>query len=258
MSGMMTAQGGDSDPVFYTLPINDVAAAVTAVLAIGLALYHRGRSGEGQRAVTSLVASSLMMQSGELVCFEGRASAPCGGRDCPGPSPADRFYRAADGWLRVQAPSLASLAEALDLARGQLEDPRSARVPRSALVPLGVADALASMPLVSALERLNGVGIPAVPARQPAEVAHDPSIVAAELLAEHHFADGRPYLAPHRYARFSRTEQAPIDDPPGVGEHSRELLAEAGLSEAEIDALIEQKVVVQGSPFVLTGLVNYR
>ena len=33
MSGMMTAQGGDSDPGFYTIPVNDVVAAVTAVLA---------------------------------------------------------------------------------------------------------------------------------------------------------------------------------------------------------------------------------
>jgi crotonobetainyl-CoA:carnitine CoA-transferase CaiB-like acyl-CoA transferase len=45
MSGMMTAQGGDSDPGFYTIPVNDVAADVTTVLAVLLAIYHRGRSG---------------------------------------------------------------------------------------------------------------------------------------------------------------------------------------------------------------------
>ncbi|MDP8923948.1 MAG: CoA transferase [Chloroflexota bacterium] len=246
MSGMMTAQGGDGDPAFYAIPVNDVAAAATSVLAVCLALYHRGRSGEGQRATTSLVASSLMMQSGELVRFEGRPPAPRGGRDFPGPSPADRFYRTADGWLRVQAPSLAALAEALGLAFIHRDDPAE------------VANALATMPSERALEQLSGARIPTAPARQPADVAPDPAIAPAELLAERRFPDGKPYLVPHRYARFSRTEQAPVADPPGVGEHSREVLAEAGLSAAEIEALIEQGIVIQGSPFVLKELVNYR
>ncbi len=252
MSGMMSAQGGDGDPGFYTIPVNDVAAGATSALAVCLALYHRGRSGEGQRTTTSLVACSLLMQSGELARFEGRPPALRGGRDFLGPAPADRFYRTSDGWLRVQASSLAALAEALGLAPAHLEEPRSA------LVPAAIAEALASTPLASALDRLRGAGIPAAPARHPLEVARDPAIAAAELLVERRFPDGRPYLVPHRYAGFSRTEQGPIADAPGLGEHSREMLAEAGLSDSEIEALIEQNVVIQGAPFVLTELVNYR
>src|SRR5262249_61410071 len=127
------------------------------------------------------------------------------------------------------------LATALGLARAASEDSAA------------IADALASAPLASALARLSGAGIPAAPTRFPADVARDPAVAAAELLADLRLPDGKPYLVPHRYARFSRTEPAPIADAPGVGEHSRAVLAEAGLSEAEIDALIEQKVVVQGS-----------
>jgi len=117
---------------------------------------------------------------------------------------------------------------------------------------------LAATTRASALERLHNAGIPAAPARQTTEVVRDPAIVAIELLEEHHFPDGRPYLVPHRYARFSRTEQAPICDAPGVGEHSRAVLTEAGLSAEEIDALVEERVVVHGQPFVLKELINYR
>ena len=113
MSGMMSAQGGDSDPGFFTIPINDVMAAVTSVLAVCLALYHRERGGGGQKTTTSLVASSLTMQSGELVRFEGRPPAQWGGRDFAGPTPEEHFYRTADGWIGVQAPSVAALVEAL-------------------------------------------------------------------------------------------------------------------------------------------------
>jgi crotonobetainyl-CoA:carnitine CoA-transferase CaiB-like acyl-CoA transferase len=246
MSGMMTAQGGDGDPGFYTIPVNDVVAAVTAVLAVCLGLYHRGQSGEGQRTWTSLVASSLTMQSGELVRYEGRPPAQRGGRDFVGPSPAERFYQTADGWVRVQAPGLAAVGEALGLARPHLNDPDA------------VADALAVLPVAAALERLNGAGVPAAPARHTTEVARDPAIAAVGLLEEHHFPSGQPYLIPSRYARFSRTEQAPLADAPGIGEHSREVLAEAGLSPAEVDALVQENVVVEGSPFVLQALVNYR
>lgn len=41
MSGMMHAQGGDSDPVFFTLPVNDVGSASMVTLGIVLALYER-------------------------------------------------------------------------------------------------------------------------------------------------------------------------------------------------------------------------
>ena len=46
--------------------------------------------------------------------------------------------------------------------------------------------------------------------------------------------------------------------PPGLGEHSREVLAEAGLSIAEIDELIAAGVVKQGQPFQVVAIMNYR
>jgi crotonobetainyl-CoA:carnitine CoA-transferase CaiB-like acyl-CoA transferase len=246
MSGMMTAQGGDSDPSFYTIPVNDVAAAVTTVLGVCLGLYHRGRSGEGQRIWTSLVASSLTMQSGELVRYEGRPPAQRGGRDFTGASPEQRLYPVADGWVRVQAPSLSAVGKALGLDGAAAEDAEA------------IAGALADSDRADVLERLHAAGVPAAAARHTSEVVQDPAVKAIELLEEHRFPDGRAYLVPHRYARFSRTEQAPIADAPGVGEHSREVLAEAGLTAEEIDALVSERVVVEGAPFILHELINYR
>ena len=49
MSGMMTAQGGDSEPVFLTVAVNDVTAAAMSVLGTGLALYCRAVGQDGQR-----------------------------------------------------------------------------------------------------------------------------------------------------------------------------------------------------------------
>ncbi|MDE3076251.1 MAG: CoA transferase [Chloroflexota bacterium] len=246
MSGMMGAQGGDSDPVLYTVPINDVGAAATAALGVCLGLFHRARTGDGQRVSTSLVAMSLLMQSGELVRFAGRPPAQRGGRDFAGPSAAARFYATSDGWLLVRAPSDAALRDALGLA-GSCSDLAEA-----------VGQKLASIPAEQALQLLTEAGVSAVPARQPAEVAGDPHVRGAKALCRLQFADGRPYLAPLRYARFSRTEVDVAFQPPGLGEHSRQVLAEAGIEPAHIEALIEQRVVFQGAPVHLQGLVSYR
>jgi crotonobetainyl-CoA:carnitine CoA-transferase CaiB-like acyl-CoA transferase len=251
MSGMMTAQGGDSDPVLFTIPVNDIAAATLSVLGVCLGLFHRMRTGSGQRIWTSLAGCAAIMQSGEIVRFAGRPPAVRGGRDFAGPSALDRFYRVSDGWLRLQAPDSESLRRA-GLLSGQAPMESDVEL-RDALIA-----ALATLSLSEALERLAAAGIPAVPAQTPAQVVADPALRELEIVATHRLQDGTPYLATHRYARFSRTQEQAVFHAPGLGEHSREVLAEAGLSAAEIDALIEAGVVKQGKPFQVVAIQNYR
>jgi crotonobetainyl-CoA:carnitine CoA-transferase CaiB-like acyl-CoA transferase len=105
---------------------------------------------------------------------------------------------------------------------------------------------------------LTAAGIPAAAARTPAQIAADPAIRQLQVFATRHMLDGTPYLSTHRYARFSRTEEQTIFEPPGLGEHSREILAEAGLPAAQIDRLIATGVVKQGSPFQVVTIQNYR
>jgi crotonobetainyl-CoA:carnitine CoA-transferase CaiB-like acyl-CoA transferase len=251
MSGMMTAQGGDSDPVLFTIPVNDIAAATLSVLGVCLGLFHQIRTGVGQRVWTSLAGCAAMLQSGELVRFAGRPPAMRGRRDFAGPSALDRFYRVADGWLRLQALDTRSLqtagvlpAQALPQADAELCDL--------------LAEALAHRPQAEVLECLNAAGIPAAPVRTPLQLVLDPAMQACGLFAKHHLQDGTPYFAGARYAHFSRTAEQAVFEAPGLGEHSREVLAEAGLSTAEIDELIAAGVVKQGQPFQVVAIMSYR
>jgi len=70
--------------------------------------------------------------------------------------------------------------------------------------------------------------------------------------------DGTPYVTTHRYAQFSRTQQDQVLEPPGVGEHSRQLLRDAGVAPDQIEQLIEQGLVKQGDPFKVVAIQNYR
>src|SRR6185312_14565646 len=89
LSGMMSAQGGDSEPVANTIAIIDVTTAAMLALSAVLALLHRERGGvdghgdgrdggQGQRAWASLAGTAAYLQTGEIVRYPGRPPAPAG------------------------------------------------------------------------------------------------------------------------------------------------------------------------------------
>lgn len=194
MSGMMRAQGGADDPVFFTVPVNDVTAAASGALAVCLALFHRQRTGEGQRTWTSLAAMSALLQAGQIVRFEGRPPAPLGATDFAGPAAADRYHRVADGWIRV---------------RGADAEPSWAERTR--------ADVVAE---------LTDNGTPAVAALTAREIVVDPVEAGADAFRR----DPRPgrerFWTVHRQARFSRTERSETLVAPRLDEHATEIRSE--------------------------------
>jgi crotonobetainyl-CoA:carnitine CoA-transferase CaiB-like acyl-CoA transferase len=251
MSGMMSAQGGECDPVLFTIPVNDITAATVAVFGICLGLLHRERAGVGQRVWTSLLGCSAQMQSGEIVRFEGRSPAVRGGCDFEGPSALDRFYRTQDGWLRLQAPGIVALESA-----GLLGD--SPEELTDVELTARIQDNLASMTVADAVARLTSAGVPAVPARLPGDLPDDLGLRDLDMFATQHMRDGTPFYVTNRYARFSRTQEQRVFTPPGIGEHSHEVLAEAGVPTDDIDALIAAGVLKQGEPFKVAAIQNYR
>jgi crotonobetainyl-CoA:carnitine CoA-transferase CaiB-like acyl-CoA transferase len=61
-----------------------------------------------------------------------------------------------------------------------------------------------------------------------------------------------------RMAGFSRTQRSDVLVPPGVGEHSTQVLYEAGLSEQAIRNVVDQGVVRAGEPMTIPAVAPYR
>jgi crotonobetainyl-CoA:carnitine CoA-transferase CaiB-like acyl-CoA transferase len=240
MSGMMIAQGGDSEPVFLTVAVNDVTGAAMTVTGVGLALYNRAVRGRGQRGRTSLDALATFMQSGELTQFEGRPPARVGGRDYPGPAPLDRLYATRCGWIRLQAQP----SDLPALKRAGLLPPGPAAV--DAALTAQLAASFGGYERDELIAMLTAYGIPAAAARPVAELAGDTAAMAAGLLHRHEREGGPVYFAPGRLAAFERTPQAAALLAPGLGAHTREILSEAGYDAARIDQLIAAGHVVEG------------
>lgn len=254
MSGMMSAQGGDGEPVFLTTAVNDVAAACFAALGVCLGVYHRTRSGRGQAVTGSLAAFSVFMQCGELVRFQGRPPARVGGTDYQGPSALDRYYRAADGWVRMQARTdQVSVLAAAGWLPTTDRTTWSERQLRDALT-----ETFAGQPAEDGVAQLAELSIPAAVAIRPVDLLANPGVQTSETFHEYELADGGSCFAPGRSSHFSRTQQQGVLVAPGLGEHTRELLLDLGLAASDVESLLDDQVVVEEGPLRLPTLESYR
>jgi crotonobetainyl-CoA:carnitine CoA-transferase CaiB-like acyl-CoA transferase len=235
-SGLMAAQGGDSMPVYVAMLVHDVGAGTLAALGILAALYQRRSTGAGQEVKVSLASSSVLFQSGELTHFEGRTPPDVGGRDWPGPRAVERLYECADGWLLLDARTELSRRALADAVGGSWPDPASA--PSDGPFADAVAALLAPLTTEAALDRMLVAGVPAVPVLPRHAVYTDGWLAEHGVFHTFEQPGLGPCTAVAGYARW-RDHDVSYDGPaPRNGEHTRSLLAEAGLDDAEVEALI--------------------
>ena len=256
MSGLMAAQGGDDEPVLLTMAVNDVTVAALTALAACVALVHRDRTGEGQSGWTSLAGAATFVQCEELVRSHGRAPAPVGGRDFRGPGPFDRFYRTADGWIRLQALD----ENALDALRRLLAAPTgsSPSLQSGEITAGGLERYFADRTQREAMCELIGAGVPAAPARPITELPGDLQMRRGEVFHRLPRPGAPDLYATGRWAVFSRTPNDRVLAAPGVGEHTVEVLRGIGLGETEIADLRERGIVREGNPMVPRSFGAYR
>jgi crotonobetainyl-CoA:carnitine CoA-transferase CaiB-like acyl-CoA transferase len=239
----MKAEGGDDEPVATNQAPIDMTSSVFIALAITLGLFHRARTGEGQRTWEALAATSCFIQSGEITNFEGRRPSNVGGMDFKGPGPYNRIYRAINGWVRVEAGSGVDGATAVLRSRLGVDEASLSLDPTKA-----IEEALVHVPVVQAVEEFNRAGLAAVPVRPFSEVIRDARLNEAQYLQVRPSDDGHFICFPGSMSTFSRTGLTTRLDPPGFGEHTSSVLRSSGFSESEIADLIDKGAVLQGGP----------
>lgn len=231
--------------------VGDHATAMTLFAGIMMALYQRDRSGEGSMVSTSLAAAGAWANGLNLqATLAGIDNAAR--RDKEGWSnPVQSVYTTADDryvLIAVQNverdwPKLAALldhAEWLDDEQLQPVKPLFQNRFRAREL---VAAAVREIDLAELCRRLDEAGIVYSPVARNAEVVDDPQLLANGVIVP--FESGLPGVE-RTFAtpiRLSSEAQVPPRRAPAIGEHSREVLTEAGLDEAAIEALVRQGVV---------------
>jgi crotonobetainyl-CoA:carnitine CoA-transferase CaiB-like acyl-CoA transferase len=244
MSGLMALTGQPGDPP--TRPggsISDVAASYIAFGAVCAALVQRFRTGRGQHVDVSLLASSVALLPDPAAYYFSSGVRPrrVGNRN-ENVTPAEAF-KAADGFLNVvilNPEQYEKFCRALG-DEALVSEPRfatnAARIENHPAFKARVEAAMAKRPVADWVERLVGVGIAAGPIYEFDQVFEDAQVRHLGMVQEVE----QPGLGAIRMLGFPFAvggSRPPVRRPaPRLGEHTREVLGELGLSASEIDRL---------------------
>jgi len=252
VADMLTVEG--SPPPMIRGGFGDHVTALAAVGGILAALLERERSGRGRLVETSLLRTGMYCLGWDLnIQLEfGKVKPPVARGESE--TPLMNSYRASDGkwfWLiGLEAdrhfPGLARAIEREDLTRDpRFSDARSRRHNRVVLIALLDA-AFAGRPLSIWAARFDAQDVWWAPVQSPAEVVADPQAHAAGAIAAATSADGtRSVIAGP--VSFSR-ERKVLGAVPALGEHTREVLAEAGLADTEIRSIEAASATANAAP----------
>jgi crotonobetainyl-CoA:carnitine CoA-transferase CaiB-like acyl-CoA transferase len=256
MSGLMsiTGEGPGRPPVKVGSPACDITAGIIAAMAISAAYAHKLKTGEGQFVDTSLFEAGITLTywQSAIALATGVSPGPMGSRHpLNGPYQA---FETSDGYINVGAsnqklyPMLCELLGCPELGK----DPRFL-TGRDRMAHLDeLIDLLNArfreQSTAYWLERLEAAGIPAGPVLSIGEMLVHPQTRARDMvLAVDHPVAGKVETI-GMPAKFSATPTEIVTPAPLYGEHTREVLSEAGLSKSEIDALIAEGAAKETAP----------
>ena len=96
-----------SDPPSVLGPYNliDIGTGTLATFGTALAIYHKLRTGEGQRVSASLCQTGTYQQTPYMLRYEGHVADEPRGYGALGTGPLNRFYQASDRWFFLAVPS---------------------------------------------------------------------------------------------------------------------------------------------------------
>lgn len=241
----LVVAAGAHEPHYVPVSYNDRAVGLSAATAILAALLERERSGKGQSIEVPMFETMTQMVMGDHFCgltFDPPEGPPGYQRTL---NPERRPYPTKDGYVCVIIYTdrhWQSFADLIGRSKLLEEDERfttiTARTTHAQATYALIAEKMPERTTAEWLEALNGADIPATPLHTLDTIMDDPHLKAVNFFRRiEHPSEGAIYdmAVP---AKFSRSETPVRRYAAGFGEHSREVLAEAGLDEAAIDDLI--------------------
>jgi formyl-CoA transferase len=244
IAGIMSITGEPGGPpVKAGIPVTDLGAGLFALVGILAALQHRHRTGAGQQIDTSLVDAGVALSVWEATEYFAGIGVPAALGSAHRMNAPYQAIRCADGYITLGAANerlFRRLCEVLGHAEWSDEAEfagNASRVKNRAALAARIESITVTQPRAYWLALLDRSDIPCGPINDYAQVFSDPQVLAREMVVQ----TDHPALGPMRTLgspiKMSATPPDPSRRAPQLGEHTKEVLAEAGYTTSEINAL---------------------
>lgn len=245
----LTAEPGRV-PVRVGVSIGDTLAALHGVIGVLMALYHRkAHGGAGQVIDVALYEAVFNCMESLMPEYDafGVVRQP-GGSALPGIAPSNA-YQCVDGWVLVAgngdsifkrlmaAIGRQDLGEAPDLAGN------AGRVARVAEIDGAIADWTRVRTVDAVVQAMAAARVPAGKVYTAKDIAQDPHYQARGMLLEQSTRDGYSVRVPGIVPKLSATPGRVRASAPRLGDDTDAVLAQLGITPAQIAALRERGIV---------------
>jgi crotonobetainyl-CoA:carnitine CoA-transferase CaiB-like acyl-CoA transferase len=246
VAGALTPRG--AEPPMCRPAFGDAFCAMSTASATLAAVVEQRATGRGRLVETSLIRSgvyaigwdmAIQLKWGRLASQRTRLDVL---------NPIQNYFRTADErWVgifpRDGRDDFGHLIKILGMEQ-LAENPRfasyGARAKNVAALVEALDEGFARLTLDEVGARLTEADLVWAPLNYPRDTVADPVAEAAGCFVDIADADGVTYRQPASPARFAGYDDAPKRPAPKLGQHTREVLAEAGYAAEEIDALIAE------------------
>ncbi|MEQ1613682.1 MAG: CaiB/BaiF CoA-transferase family protein, partial [Hyphomicrobiaceae bacterium] len=219
--------------------VNDIMGGMFGVIAIQAALRDRERMGKGAYIQSALFENNVFLMA-QAMMFEsvtGEKSTPWSVKASPWPvydlfeaSGGEKIFVSIvgeeqwEGFCRTFGRE-AWLADArLATSQGRVDN-------RGWIIP-EIASILKTRSMTGLCQILEKLGLPFAPVNKPGDLFDDPHLNASGGLMDLQLTDGRTVRTPTLPFSIDGRRTQKRRDPPQVGEHTAEILAELGLAKS--------------------------
>ncbi|MEO1187905.1 MAG: CaiB/BaiF CoA-transferase family protein [Pseudomonadota bacterium] len=250
MGGLAYMTGPPGRPLRAGSSVIDVTGGMFGAIAVLAALQDRARTGKGRHVSASLYETTVFLVGQHMAQYAvtGTPAAPMPTRVSAW-AVYDVFDVQHDEKVFVGVVSdtqWRAFCAAFDLSEWAadatlaLNNDRVAR--REEIIPV-LRDLFLNFTKDELMAKLETTGLPFAPIQRPEDLATDPHLVESGGLLKMTIPEGGEISLPAIPIAIDGTRPGLTINPPEVGEHSAHVLKELGLSEEDIEALIDQGLV---------------
>ncbi len=250
MGGLAYMTGPPGQPLRAGASVVDVAGGMFGVIGILAALELRRRTGRGQRIDSALFESTAFLVGQHMAQY-----AVTGEPAPPMPVRVSAWaiydiFECQDGkqvFVAVvsdtQWKKFCDHFSLDDFSRDPSLAANTGRVGRRDVIIPRVRSLFQALRAEELMERLDRCGLPYAPISRPEDLFDDPHLLASGGLLDVTTPEGQQTRLPALPVRMDGKRPGLRRDVPTQGEHTREVMQELGLSQADIDGLIAARTL---------------